>query len=260
MSDDEFCNLVEFNRRRKPEDDLTKAYSCEICGKKYMSQPAVNNHKKAKHPDKIDPNEEKRGRGRPKKITLFPNDPDALKWENFYLSEQNKPQENEDPIDINEVVSSVFTDIFELNITKCYSHPNNVMDHPILELLVKNEVIQTKKEVRSINEVFYEYLLFAKLLANKYCFTLQLKFVLLFKECIDKIKKEETGDDEYTLSNNVEYLPEMCNVFCEGFLDVNSYFGMNNEEQNKIIDILQHFCYWLFKYDYTTTRIKLVSP
>jgi len=55
-------------RRSKNEQD-GRLYKCQECGKSYLSQPALTNHKKTKH--SYDQNGEKRGRGRPRKNVYF---------------------------------------------------------------------------------------------------------------------------------------------------------------------------------------------
>ena len=57
--------MIERHRRSKNEQE-GRIYQCEICEKSYLSQPALNNHKKNKHQE-LYANVEKRGRGRPRK-------------------------------------------------------------------------------------------------------------------------------------------------------------------------------------------------
>lgn len=59
--------LVKRKRRSKNESE-GRSFVCE-CGKSYLSQPALTNHRKTKHD--FDKNTEKRGRGRPKKNVII---------------------------------------------------------------------------------------------------------------------------------------------------------------------------------------------
>lgn len=61
-----YINLVKRKRRSKNEVE-GRSFVCE-CGKSYLSQPALTNHRKTKHD--FDKNTEKRGRGRPKKNVI----------------------------------------------------------------------------------------------------------------------------------------------------------------------------------------------
>jgi hypothetical protein len=51
-------------KRRSKNDQNGRKYTCE-CGKSYLSQPALTNHKKTKH--EVSNTSAKRGRGRPRK-------------------------------------------------------------------------------------------------------------------------------------------------------------------------------------------------
>jgi uncharacterized C2H2 Zn-finger protein len=54
-------------RRSKNEQD-GRLFKCPDCGKSYLSQPALTNHKKSKHKYNIEG--EKKGRGRPRKNVI----------------------------------------------------------------------------------------------------------------------------------------------------------------------------------------------
>ena len=250
----DLIDSIERHRRTKNETD-GRMYECEECGKKYLSQAAVNNHKKTKHPDKIDPNEEKRGRGRPRKnFGVFNNDPDTAKFENFYTKERKK-NENE-PIEIVDVVNSVFTDIFMIFAEKTVSHPKVYSENALLNTLYNELPLLKKKAERTIDDVFYEYMLFSNALGNKKIFTLQLKCLLLLREYINKINQAENSE-EYTTKNFCDEIPNMLNGFVSDFLEPNSYFGLNEDDKKEIIEIIQHIAYWLLKYDYTKYKLKL---
>ena len=43
-------------------------------------------------------------------------------------------------------------------------------------------------------------------------------------------------------------------------MEPNNFFGIeNNDEKNEIIEIIQHFCIWLFKKEYTKSKLSLAS-
>jgi len=53
-------------RKRRSKNELDgRCFRCIDCGKSYLSQPALTNHKKTKH--KYNAEGEKKGRGRPRK-------------------------------------------------------------------------------------------------------------------------------------------------------------------------------------------------
>ena len=53
----------EKRHRRSKNDPVGRKYICDICSKSYLSAPALSSHRKTKHFQ----NEEKKGRGRPRK-------------------------------------------------------------------------------------------------------------------------------------------------------------------------------------------------
>ena len=82
MSEEEInpAELIDLRRKRRSKNESSgRIYTCEECQKGYLSQPALNNHRKTKHPDKIDPSEEKRGRGRPRKVPSNPRRADRCR-------------------------------------------------------------------------------------------------------------------------------------------------------------------------------------
>jgi len=57
-----------------------------------------------------------------------------------------------------------------------------------------------------------------------------------------------------------EEFPDLCNEFYCEFLDGNDFFGIEDEnDRNEIIEIIQHFCFWLYKNDFTKSRLSLAE-
>ena len=98
---------------------------------------------------------------------------------------------------------------------------------------------------------------------NKKYFSFMLKFVLLFRECYNISKNKEKKEDEkkfVTNSLSPEELPNLCNEFYGEFMEQNDFFGINEkDEKNEIVEIIQHFCIWLFKNGYTKSKLSLAS-
>ena len=118
------------------------------------------------------------------------------------------------------------------------------------------------KNKKTCDEVFYEYLYTFKDKANEKYFTLLTKFVILFRECYDINKKKEKEGQKESVTDKLipEGLPDLCNEFYGEFMEPNNFFGIDNqEEKNEIIEIIQHFCIWLFKNDYTKSKLSLAS-
>ena len=87
-----------------------------------------------------------------------------------------------------------------------------------------------------------------------------VKFIILFKECYD-ISKNKDNEKKEAVTNKIspEGLPDLCNEFYGEFLEQNNFFEMNDDDKNEIIEIIQHFCIWLFKNEYTKSKLSLAG-
>jgi len=162
------------------------------------------------------------------------------------------------------VINEVFDFIYKGNYSnKLFSHPKNYEENYILKNLYENaEVVKKDKTQINCNEAFYEYLFEFREKTNEKYFKLLLKFVLLFKECYDVSKNKDLKDEEKKIFTEIltpEGLPDLCNEFYGDFLDPNNFFDLNDEEKNEIIEIIQHFCIWLFRKEYTKSKLSLAN-
>ena len=159
------------------------------------------------------------------------------------------------------ITQTVFDDLFKGEYKdKLFSSPKSLEEDPILkDLINKKEKNETKaKNERNCNEVFYEYLNTFKDGVNDKYFILMTKFVILFRECFDKNKYKE--DDKRVGILKPDGLPDLCNEFYGDFLESNDFFGINDQDdRDEIIELIQHFCIWLFKNDYTKSKLSLAS-
>ena len=223
----------------------------------------MNNHKKTKHPELLE-GQPKRGRGRPRKYPPKAiGDFESTKYDVFF---NNSPRCAEEgvKIDVKNVVDQVFTFIYnEANKDKLFSHPMTYADNPILKNLYDDvPPAEKQKSQKSCDEVFYEYLHYFKEKTNGKYFSLLVKFVLLFRECYDKSKNKDVKENEKkTVTDHIppEGLPDLCNEFYGEFMDPNNFFGLDENDKNEIIEIIQHFCIWLFKSEYTKSKLSLAN-
>ena len=210
-------------------------------------------------------NGEKRGRGRPRKyLPNMPGDFETNKYESFFNDVERKKDETK-TIDITAVVNNVFDFLFKAeSSSKLFSHPTKFEENVLLNNLNTKAPIATKeKKDKTCDDVFYEYLVLTLDKSNETYFTLILKFVLLFRECFNasKSKKQEphlTTESSPTMLP--ETLPELCNEFYTEFMENNNFFGITDEkEKNELIEIIQHFCIWLFRNEYTKSKLSLAQ-
>ena len=96
---------------------------------------------------------------------------------------------------------------------------------------------------------------------NKSYFVFAFKFVVLFRECINKFKINEIEKSkDYTEVYNSDQVPDLCNEFITDFMENADFFGLNSDDnKNELIEIIQHFCFWLFDNGYTSSRLTLLT-
>ena len=224
----------------------------------------MNNHKKTKHPELLE-GQPKRGRGRPRKYPpKTAGDFESTKYDVFFTL-NNRAADEGISIDMPSLVQEVFHFIYEgPNSNKLFSHPKTYEENPILNNLVKNSEVSTKpKNEKTCDEVFYEYLNTFKTKTNRKFFALLTKFVLLFRECYDISRTKDNKDEpKKAVTDTIppEGLPDLCNEFYGEFMEPNNFFGIDEQdEKNEIIEIIQHFCIWLFKNEFTKSKLSLAS-
>jgi hypothetical protein len=114
---------------------------------------------------------------------------------------------------------------------------------------------KTKQET-SCDETFCNYLQEVAQKTNKDYFHFIFKFLILFRECINKLRRNaEKPEHEFTQVQTAETVPDTCNDFIIEFMDPNDYYGLDT---NELIDAIQHLCFWLYFNNYTTSRLTLL--
>jgi hypothetical protein len=116
----------------------------------------------------------------------------------------------------------------------------------------------------NIDECLIEYLCFVFNHTNKEYFHFSLLFIILLREflnsgLINKSSFITNANIEYSSDPNVtpQEIPNYCESFMADFLEPHNYYDIYDPEE--ILQIIQHFCYWLFDKGYTTLRITLVN-
>ncbi len=171
--------------------------------------------------------------------------------------------------------SENFIDLFKNYHSDIFLHENPTED-PFMNLIKKNfEIININKESyesylnkqveniltpSNIDEIFFFYLKEFYNQTNPEYFHFMFKFIIMFRQCINKFKKESSFNppdpkNYFTQNNNAETIPDLCNDFFTDFLEPKDYYGM---EVMELIDVIQHLCNWLFINKYTTSRLTLV--
>ena len=270
------------HRRGKNETTNERTFKCPDCDKCYLSGPALVIHRKNKHGYNTD--NEKKSRGRPKKEeqqeATYQNA--QIKYNEFLNYETRKKN-----IENNEIIG---LDILKENMNKifrqCYNLFNNINDidnYPFYKLIInnwdknqydfpnecfsenaRNENSGNLNKINSppLEQIFFLYLKELSSKTNKEYFWFVNKFIVLLREFINSFKKEQVRD-EFKTENQKEYsqlfsadgIPESCNDFFLEFMQPNQYYGLN---ENELIDLAQHFCFWLYYNKYTHSYLTLL--
>ena len=126
-----------------------------------------------------------------------------------------------------------------------------------------------EKLSRNCDEVIGDFLLYISTSVNSLFYSKVLKFCLLFRESLNllgpEIKPLKTEDShvsnldnkidnakgKYSETHTAEFIPEVCNDFVKTFVEE------DNLKKYEVIDLIMHFCHWLFMNGYTCTRLTL---
>ncbi len=117
---------------------------------------------------------------------------------------------------------------------------------------------QLDGENSKCDEVFSDYVVKMARYCNEEYFVKLLKFVTLFRECVNIINKEKAPEGkEFSELSNAEDVPDISNEFITEFLDPEqNCFDISKEEA---IDLTQNFCHWLYENNYTCSKLSLIS-
>jgi len=282
-----FQNIEKAKRHRRGKSEINERnYRCPDCDKCYLSGPALTTHRKTKHGYGI--NGEKRARGRPRKECINENistNPQN-KFIYFFGEEHRKLINEQEMINLDiikqniktifkQCKESLFNDIEDVEKYNFYNLiiDNWEKDEPEFEqecfssivvnmnLPVKdnNENFFIKVQSYNLDCIFFFYLKEFYKSVNKVYFWFILKFIILFREFLNQTRKNfvKNGENkDFTQLYNAEIIPELFNEFLLDFMESYDYFGLN---KNELIELLQHFCYWLNVNRYSQTQLSLIN-
>lgn len=239
-------------RRSKNVND-GRDHHCEVCGKNYLSRPALSQHIKTKHEDRI--SDFIKGRGRPKR-----NEGEGGKSKpvssniniiNYADDMKRKKQEGEN-YDYTKGLRESLNELF-LRFGNILNPHKKDIDSNLLLNLNLNESKTTDGKY-SYDHVIHLYLkeMSEKLTLSYFKFA--CKFNYLFRECFNNLKKMELNIEDFSSTNSPDDVPDKCNEFITEFMENNNYFELDS---NEIIEIIQHFCHWLYEKGFTQSVLSL---
>jgi hypothetical protein len=181
------------------------------------------------------------------------------------------PERAGETLNIKECMYEVYNDLklekinnsdnVELKKLEEYS---NIYEYPLF--LKINKILenpQTPDETSKCDEVFAFYIYKVSKNARPQFFKKIVKYVILFRICLNKIYKEKVKsltDDikcEYSELFNPEDAPDISNDFVTDFLwTEDCQFDIKREEA---IDITHNFCQWLYDNNFSCSKLSLIS-
>ena len=271
-------NFEKMKRHRRGKNEINdRNYRCPDCDKCYLSGPALTTHRKTKHG--YGNNGEKRARGRPRKDCLIENIPNNPQNKFMYFFNEDHRKVFDDNIINIDIVKNDLRIIFKQCHQEIFKEIDSVENYSFYQLITDNwekeepNLVQecfiainrideplNKIQSYNIDSIFFFYLKEHSKNVNLEYFWFMIKFIVLFRECINKLRDNLVKKDEqnkaYSEIYNCENVPEMCNDFMLEFMEPYDYFGLNKDE---LIELIQHFCYWLNLKQYTQLHLSLLN-
>ena len=269
------------HRRGKSIPD-SRDFKCPECFRAYLSASALKNHRRMKHNFGIE--NEKRGRGRPKKEFLEEEYMNQTRKEyNNFLEEKKK--KNEENVDFNKI-KGVFNDLFNSYRNDLFGSIENIEKNKFYQLFKENwekdensisnnlekqsysSMINCTPAIAIVNKppidcIFFQYIKYISNIIEKDYVVFILKFIIIFRQYINKEKKSSINSEyisekktEYTQIYDASIIPDFFNDFLMDFMENKNYFFLDKDETVKIIE---YFCFWLFLEGYTDSHIAKVE-
>lgn len=241
------------NKRRSKNDPEGRSFKCDICGKSYLSKPAVTQHVKSKHPDEL--NGIKRGRGRPKKDENPENNTNNREIFMKTFFDKSLRVRGIENFSIESELLQSFSSLFAEYKNILFNDWQTLnLDYPILKARSSDT---EQEDSRTFDEAIIKYIYYMGNKTSKNYFKFVCKFVILFREFINKSKKGiESVSHPFSEHNSADSIPESCNDFIVDFLEENNFFGL---EMIEVIESIQHFCTWLYEKGLTNSLLSLIS-
>ena len=267
------------HRRGKSIED-SRDFKCPECLRTYLSASALKNHRKMKHNFGVE--NEKKGRGRPKKEFLEEEYMNQTRKEyNNFLEEKKK--KNDEKIDFG-FIKGVFYDLFIRYKNDLFGSIENIEKNTFYILFKDNwekdnnstnldkesysSMINCSPAVAIINKppidcIFFQYIKFISNIIEKDYVVFILKFIIIFRQYINKEKKGSIKPEyitkkktEYTQIYDSSVIPDFFNDFLVDFMESRNYFFLDKDE---LVKIIEYFCFWLFLEGYTDSHIAKVE-
>ena len=173
------------------------------------------------------------------------------------IRDKSTPDNNFHSININKInndkkkdvmVKNNFNQFFDKNL----NNGEEYFDDSFINRIKTIEKKTNKKEKKTNDKVFCEYLETCRLNTNSFSFEKILYFIILYRELVCVFKK-----DSFLENNRPGRLLEFSNLFFNYLYEVGIIEEIDDEEKIGIVENLIHLACWLSKNSYTCMKIYL---
>ena len=209
-----------------------------------------------------------------------------MKFDSFFMNVIRRPPSLDQTLNDKTITLEIITQNLELIFNQCqnevFKDIKDVKEYSFYELIVnnwekeepeiqkqslsfimKNDVGSNKSDCPNLDGIFYLYLKDVSKKTNTNYFWYVIKFIVLFREFINNKRKNLVRKEDQTEKNteycqiyDAEDIPEVCNDFIVDFMESYNFFGLNQQE---LIELIQHFCFWLIYKSYTNLNLVLIQ-
>ena len=278
------------NKRRYKNDNKGRSFNCG-CGKSYLSYPALYTHIKNKHhgmnPSGLNPVfiSSTKNRGRPKKLVYGQTKIEAAKENNnqSQVNCENSDAQDNYVLNNDEIIKSF--DVFDTsgcNILECFqelSKSQNIKEFQfILKMneiiskmkdnrnspLIKNEEVNDSQNSISGDIIICKYLIEMSSKVKSTFMKILILFVCIYRDCLEehgweiiqsyRIVSEKEKEKKFLTVNGGRYFPRASNYFLKNYLNKK----LSAFEPSLAIQLVMHFCSWLYTNKYTGCRLSLI--
>lgn len=196
-----------------------------------------------------------------------------------FFDQSLRKKTDEEPITL-DLLKTNLNNVFRMCKPSIFKTIESINDYSFYNLLVDNwekespsiiaesyssvlnqQIEASIEKILPIDGSLFLYLKEVSQNTNKEYFWFLLKFIVVFRECLNTLRKElvqpqhtKENKTEYTQIYNAETVPAICNEFFSDFMEPNQYFGLDDTE---LIETIQHLCSWLFTHGYTKSQLTL---
>jgi hypothetical protein len=184
-------------------------------------------------------------------------DRDINKFKLFF--EKDERMRKQEPFNLCEAFNLSMSDLYNNFKNKIFTDLLSIDQHRFLKEVenqsTKGSTLE-KSEMKTCDQIFASYIIEFHPQTNREYFIFISKFVTLFRECINVYRKIQDSNEEFTTKDGADTVPDLCNEFITEFMETQDNFNL---DQNEVIELIQHFCYWLYENKFTTSRLTLLG-